>query len=1486
MAKDLNRSIKIFIDHSDAMKKASDFEARMAKVTQRLQELDAQGKRDSPERIKAEKELERLTNSYGRYQTKVKETERILKNLSGATRGELLQVQRELKVSLKDLKRGSDEYNAALKQLIAVEKQLSIVKQEQNGTLGRNATLWSRAADGFNKYFGLITSFIAGITGLSFALRKLSEDVAKMDDVYSDVMKTTGMTRDQVLDLNETFKKMDTRTAREELNNLARDAGKLGLEGKKDILDFVEAGNQINVALGEDLGEGAIKNIGKMTDVYARSTRELERMDLKGKMLAIGSAINELGASSTASEAYMVNFTQRLGGVASQAGISIQDILGYASALDQSGQAVEMSATALQKFIMKLMGEPAKFAKLAGLEVNAFNRLLQTDTNAAIKQVLTALSEKGGFQALIPVFKDMGLDGARAVGVLSALATNLDKVNTAQEISNKAFSEGTSITDEYNIKNNNLNAQLEKARKNFKDSALELGEKLNPVLLTSTKWTTHLIKILPSVINFFEQYGKYLLYLTVVGGAYLAGVKLQVLWNTKLATALSLTNIQLKAKRILLVSLRVASLAYTAVVSLLTLNLTRAGKAWRLLNLAMASNPFGVALVAITAIIGALVLFATRAKEAKTATDLLTDANNEAARSIAGERAEINLLLSVARNEKISKEERLKAIKRLNEISPEYLGNLNLENINTQAATDSVKKYTEELIKNARAKSIQSRIQDGADQMLDRDEKILQKRKEIAELQKEIDDIESSSPGYKDSTAAMVTKIKIDNLNNEIKGFAEEKRAIEENQKVYLGYYEKLLEKPIPKDTYKGSLLEAEENLDKFEQAHADTYNKIEESKKNIWYSDSQKMADDMQLKSLADQIEAQKELVKQKKLAAEADSKNGNTEIAPLPTGDGSGRGENKLIAQQRKELDTKLKVLENGYKSELLLLNETKEKEQQTDEQYRLITLEHDKKYYNERIQALEKFKEKITDANLLAEIDKRIVDTRKQLSDANAQVDIARLAALESEKNMSLMVIDGWINEEKKKLTERELSQTEHSMEMQLLELTSAELRFAIIQRHNNDVVEAEIENGKLKTDAVRKTGEDVIVAETEVLNKRKNLDKKYHDSEKSIREKYDLVTFRERKEKEIQALDELHKAGLISEDTYQRALQEIKKKYRNEQQQAEQRWGVQTIAEEHAAELKRLNEEHSQGLLSEEKYLIALYKLKTDYAKKYADQFTNTVGGMFTALQDAETAKLDAEYAARIKAAEGNAEEIERLEREKAQKKLDIEKKYADVQFAVKASEIVANTAVAIMTGYRQLGPAAGSIAAAMLAVTGAAQLAAANAEREKVKNMTLDGSSSSGGYQRVVSQQATGKYDVIGADDGKLYKNVPYAGTVGTGIVSSPTLIAEDGGELVVSSPDLRALQKHINYPLIVQAINEVRAGSVPQRASGKYDAIDSSSNNVSMLTGIAELRITLDQLAKTVSVLSSAKLQASVNIHELAQKQAVVDDFENFGKKV
>lgn len=409
-------------------------------------------------------ELKEVNKSMKTVRAEAFNAKKVLDNLSGATGPELERTIKKIQSLLMSgkVKRHSQDWDELKNSLILTKKEYANLRSEMN--VGES--FWSKSANNMNKYFSIFTAGIAAFTGIAFGAKQMVDNNAELSDSFADVMKTTNLTRKEVEGLYTDFKSLDTRTTRKELLQLASDAGKLGIDGKKNILDFVDAGNQINVALGEDLGQDAIKNIGKMVGVFDKSTKEIQGLGLKEQMLAVGSAVNSIGQNSSASEEYLVAFAARLGGVSKQAGIGIDAILGYASALDQDMQQVEMSATALQNFIMKVMGDPAKFAKLAGVSVKEFSSLLNTDANEAIKKVLRSLHDKGGFQALIPIFQDMGADGSRAVGVLSSLAGSIDKVDKQQILANKSLIEGNSVTKEYNMRNNNLAASLSKLSQN------------------------------------------------------------------------------------------------------------------------------------------------------------------------------------------------------------------------------------------------------------------------------------------------------------------------------------------------------------------------------------------------------------------------------------------------------------------------------------------------------------------------------------------------------------------------------------------------------------------------------------------------------------------------------------------------------------------------------------------------------------------------------------------------------------------------------------------------------------------------------------------------------------------------------------------------------------------------------------------------------------------------------------------------------------
>lgn len=465
-------------------------------------------------------------------------------NTLSSIRKEIKQLENEQK----KLVIGSAEYNKVSEEL----NRLNSIVRSNTKNMRNLGLSWDSASVKLvafsNVMMGVQTAFQMIDQSIG-TLKDLAADYAQLDDVYADVMKTTGLTKDEVLKLNESFKRMDTRTSREELNKLAYEAGKLGLSSKEAVGQFVSASDKINIALGDVLGDGAMVTIGKLAEVYSKSTKQLaeDGKTLEDQMLAIGSAVNQLGQESTANEGYLVEFLSRMGGIATQANLSADAILGYASALDQDMMKQEMSATAFQKFIMQMIKKPAEFAKAAGMEVSKFANLMQEDMNEALLNVLKGFQGKGGLIALQPIFEDLGLDAARAASVISSMANSIDEIRAAQESANEQLATGNSIMNEFNTKNNTAQAEAEKAKKRFQDVRIELGEKLYPVLVLLQKTGTVILKASASMVDVLKAYPLSIVPIVSLIVAWNRAAIVQYLTSGKLSSSLSKLNPLTKA---------------------------------------------------------------------------------------------------------------------------------------------------------------------------------------------------------------------------------------------------------------------------------------------------------------------------------------------------------------------------------------------------------------------------------------------------------------------------------------------------------------------------------------------------------------------------------------------------------------------------------------------------------------------------------------------------------------------------------------------------------------------------------------------------------------------------------------------------------------------------------------------------------------------------------------------------------------------------
>lgn len=665
------------------------------------------------------KEIKKLETQLKNAQTRGETIAKTLKNLDKATPNELKATIREVTKELNSGKvaRGSKEWEKLNDVLRECNGELKKIKEESKAA----ESLTDSIASFGEKWVGIIGSIQMGwdvISNIKATGSAVVNAYAEMAEAESQVIKYTGMTADEVRELNDEFKKMDTRTGRDQLNALAGDAGRLGITGKEDVLDFVEAADMINVALGEDLGDDAVKNIGKLAQLFGDS----DRMGLKQAMIATGSTINALGQSSSASEGYIVDFTGRLSSMAKQAGMTQAEIMGLAAVMDQSMINAEEGSTALSKIIQKLYKEPAKMAKAVGLDVKQFTDLMKKDANAALLQFVTAVSKMGGMDKIAPMLGDLKLTGAGVSKTLAAMASNIDLVKATQQEATRAFEEGTSILDEYAKANNTPLAQQEKAIARFEELRIKLGEQLYPIWTQGIGLTSLMVQGISALISFLSTYGKQIL--TVV--AAMASYKVVVLANMAITKAWAVLTGVAKAAQVAWNTAigvgRVVMIAYTY-------GMRGATMATKAFTAATKLNPWGLIATTVTTVIATIWAFSGATEEATEKVDKLRQIEEEAGRATEEEMARITRLRAIIQDNKSSYDDKRKAIEALRKIIPNYHAELDQEGRLIRENTESVNQYIQSLQAKAIAMAIQDDLAASTRKLMDAEKKYNQWQK-------------------------------------------------------------------------------------------------------------------------------------------------------------------------------------------------------------------------------------------------------------------------------------------------------------------------------------------------------------------------------------------------------------------------------------------------------------------------------------------------------------------------------------------------------------------------------------------------------------------------------------------------------------------------------------------------------------------------------------------------------------------------------------
>lgn len=1261
---------RVILDTKEAKDKLKELQKKLEDVKKAKEEAYAKGESTTA----LERQIKRLNAEANAYMTTQQKVNQILKNLSSASYKDLQTVAKALNRELKSgaIERNSEEWKKLQGQLQQVRTEMQRINNEGKATSGFLSRLWN----GLNKNWGALTQVLGSLTALTVTLKASAQAYADMEESMANVRKYTGQTDGEVRRMNEDFKRMDTRTAREQLNELAGSAGRLGITSKDMIEEFVDGADKINVALGDDLGEGAVDKIGKLAQMFG----EDKIKGLRGAMLATGSAINELAQNSSANAGYIVDFTADLSGVGIQAGMTQAQLMGLASALDQNMQEEATSSTVFSQLITKMFQEPAKFAKIAGIEVQKFTNLMKTNANEGLMQFLGAMKARGGFAEMAPMFEEMQLNGTRAVGVLSAVASHLDQVRTAQDLAAQSYASGTSVINEFNVQNNTVQAQLDKAKQRFEDITVELGEQLIPATRYAISTLSVGVRVLSTLITFTVTHAKQL---AVIGSAIAVCT---ALWYKE--------TIAIKLKAAATTYAAAVDKAYIATTTLLRAAMVALQASWayltkgvqgyivvmRAARLASLTNPWA-ALATVLTVVGVAVYGAVKAftsyneamrnstQEAKN-NRAVAEAQASLAKKVSDatldERNKVDMLNKVIHSNAYTVDERRQAIVAMQKLVPEYHASISKEGKLYNDNQIAIQNYIKELENAAMAEAIYERKVEINKKKLE----LKRKESRIRHSLKAVDAERKSHPErYESEAVADAFTGQLIEQNDALKSNEKQKEIHTQRLKENLSLQQQL----NAEETYYNTELRKNADLQKLYkkkekkslQGTGAGTNKTTGSSGH-YTTEKERKAEEKERKKR--EAAARKAETKRKAaLKKELDDAKKSAEAQQLEATTLYSTGQIRLAEYN----DRMAKIKEQGLQQRMDILRKYGEAE---SEEYKRLNAQKEKvsaDYERKQTQDLQEL-----------EYDRQVAEQAITAEYYNKDSDLYHN---ESATNEALFQLDQTFLKEK-----------------QALYLKSSDEYWQIAR---------EIERSQQQHQYDRQ--------------------KQYDDTLMQLKQEYLTLSNEQQMELELAGLDEVHKAGLVSEEEYQRMKMGIANKYAFYKPDAkDQAKSDASTALDTARKMTRQTDDHSGSLGSDNLATIAggaiaaiqqqkmvndnLQKLREEDkiseqayqdAKKQMNQETYqeiaaTAGAAFSSISsimgaasaysqacsDLEVAKIQANYDKQISAAGNNSAKKKRLEA-KRDKEISAAKTKANKKaMKIEIAQAVASTAMSAINAY--------------------------------------------------------------------------------------------------------------------------------------------------------------------------------------------------------
>ncbi len=578
----------IFINNDQAKRSLIEMENTMIGYEAELKKLVLEGKQNTTEYIQRKEAISKLDTAMVAMRKEA--------GLQALSLKELKSLQSQLRNEMARAIPGSEHRVKLEKEFSAVNTR---VTELTNGAKKTGMSFGSMA-DGFNKYFAIVTAGLAVFSGFAISVKSMITAQGELDDSLADIRKTTGMTAAEVQNLNKQLGKIDTRTSRQDLRAMAVVAGQLGI-ATNDVYSFVNSVDKLNVALGDEITGGA-EEVAKTMGTLRNVLTDMKSANISDDMLRLGNAVNVLGAAGFATAPVVSDFANRIGGIGISLGLTSDEVLGLSATLQELSVSTERGGTAVTKILQKMTTNVGDFAKIAGMPMKEFTDLVNKDLFGAFTKVLEG-SKQGGQSAtlLAGIIKELEISGAGASEVFAKVGNNIKMLNEKVTLAGNALQNTDSIMNEFNLKNATLGAVLDKLSKSFYSLITMPG--VTEFFKNQLYHVVEFVNWIKNLPEFIEKYKLSLIVLTGVMGAWIAAM-------TRSLQVSLLNNLMLK-EGILLKIKDAIVLEYLIVKEQMliiwkaegTTATKLAATAQWLWNAALSANPIGLVIAAVTALV-------------------------------------------------------------------------------------------------------------------------------------------------------------------------------------------------------------------------------------------------------------------------------------------------------------------------------------------------------------------------------------------------------------------------------------------------------------------------------------------------------------------------------------------------------------------------------------------------------------------------------------------------------------------------------------------------------------------------------------------------------------------------------------------------------------------------------------------------------------------------------------------------------------------